>query len=334
VSDTRIHVTARLSETENGSILWSKTYDNDLRSRDIFAIQSDVAAQVATAVAQPYGIIYEADAASAPPEDLAAYHCTLQFYVYHAQLSAEQHAIARDCLERAVASFPTYATAWSMLSIAYLDEDRFGFNRRAGSPPPLERSLTAARRAVELDSHNIRALQALMNALFFNQQLAESIQVGEKALAINPNDTEFLGEFGARLALGGQWKRGATLLQEALARNPAASGYFHGTLAFSAYMLDDNAKALAEIRQANLNELPIFHLIAALVYAQNGLADDAAREGDAFNKMRPDFLPNLDAELMKRNIQPEDRLRIVVGLRKAGLLPLQDPTSGISGSRP
>ncbi|TIT51978.1 MAG: adenylate cyclase, partial [Mesorhizobium sp.] len=115
-------------------------------------------------------------------------------------MSVERHAAVRDCLESAVARFPSYATAWAMLSIAYVDEDRFGFNARKGAPTSAERALAAARRAVELNSDNMRALQALMTALFFNQQWAESMEIGERALALNPNDTEFLGEFGTRLA--------------------------------------------------------------------------------------------------------------------------------------
>jgi adenylate cyclase len=35
--------------------------------------------------------------------------------------------------------------------------------------------------------------------------------------------------------------------------------------------------------------------------------------------MRPDFLPNILAELAMRNMQPGDRDRLIEGLRKAGL---------------
>jgi len=54
-------VTARLVETETGRILWTETYDNDLSSRNFFAIQADVAGKVASAVAQPGGVISHDD---------------------------------------------------------------------------------------------------------------------------------------------------------------------------------------------------------------------------------------------------------------------------------
>jgi TolB-like protein len=321
LADDRFRVTSRLMETAGGAILWSETYNEDLRTRGLFAIQSSIASELATVVAQPYGVIFRADLANPPPDDLDAYRCTLEFYAYRAELTVEQHEAVRLCLENTVSTYPSYGTAWSMLSIIYLDEDRFGFNPRSGSPTSLELTLKAAGRAVELDPRNVRALQSLMTALFFNNRLAESIEVGESALALNPNDTEFLGEFGTRLASGGQWQRGAAMLKEALARNPGASGYFHAMLALSAYMLEDDELALSEVRQANVSAFPLVHVIAAVIYAQNGLMDEATREGAIFVKLRPSFVPNVDAELRKRNFRDADIVRVKDGLRKAGLLP-------------
>ena len=158
-----------------------------------------------------------------------------------------------------------------------------------------------------------------MIALFFNQQLAEALQVGEEALAINPNDTELLGEFGTRLAICGQWQRGADLLDRALALNPGGASFYHGARALAAYMLNDNDRAVSLIRTTKLQTFPMFHLVAAAIYAEAGFLDDARREGEIFMKMRPDYIPNIMEEHRKRNIQPRDNLRMISSLRKAGL---------------
>lgn len=327
ISGPRVRVTARLLDTETDEILWSQTYDDDLRTRDLFAIQSDVANKVATAVAQPYGIMAQADAANPPPDDLGIYGCTLGFYAYRAELSTKRHADVRDCLESAVARYPAFATAWAMLSITYLDEDRFKFNPKPNSPAPIERSLQAARRAVQLDPGNTRALQALMTALFFSQQVPEALHVGEQALATNPNDTELLGELGTRLAMSGEWRRGAALLDRALALNPGGAGYYHGTRALAAYMLDDDRTAVIEIKQADLQKFPLFHAVAAVVYVDAGMIQDARLEASRFNEMRPDFIPNIVAELKARNFQSADRARLIADLRKAGLPVLDEVES-------
>jgi adenylate cyclase len=322
VAGGQVRVTSRLLDTRTGTILWTQTYEDDLHAKGLLAVEEDIARQVVTAVAQPYGIIFRTDlqrTAGQRPEDLEAYACTLRFYTYRTELDPQQHAPVRACLERAAARFPTYATAWAMLSLLYLDEDRFGYDRAVGQPAPLERALAAARRAVELDPENARALQALMIVLFFRQDVAEALRVGERAVALNPNDTELLAEFGTRLAFSGAWERGGKLVEEALARNPAHSGYYSGTLALIDYMRRDYDRAVAEIRRANLEKFSIYHGVAAIIYAQVGLLAEARAAAARFRALHPGFLRSLDAELAKRNFRPEDRARLIDGLRKAGL---------------
>lgn len=317
----RLRITGRLLDAQTSAVLWSQTYDEDLQVRDLFTIQDDVARKVATAVAQPYGIIQRLDQSrtgTRPPDDLEAYGCTLRFYDYRAALSEESHAAIRTCLERAVTLHPDYATAWAMLSVLYLDEDRFGFNPRTGTSTPVQRSLDAARRAIRLDPENVRSLQALMVALFFARQPTEALEVGERALALNPNDTELLGEFGTRLGQAGAWQRGAELLEQALARNPGHSGYYSGTLAVYAYMQRDYARAESLIRQAALEKFPLYHFVAAVIYAQLGKAPEAAEARDQFLRMRPTIFVHWDDEMAKRNYRPEDAAHFAEGARKAG----------------
>ena len=47
-----------------------------------------------------------------------------------------------------------------------------------------------------------------MLALYFNKEIDAALRVGKQALAINPNDTEFMGEYGERLAVSGNWRDG------------------------------------------------------------------------------------------------------------------------------
>jgi adenylate cyclase len=331
-SPGRLRVTARLLDTADGEILWSRDYDKDLASGDLFAIQTDVARRVATAIAQPYGVMAQVDAANPPPDDLSAYECTLRFYAYRSELSVETHGGTRDCLETSVERYPTYSTAWAMLSILYLDEERFNFNSKLGSEQPLQRALKAARRATQLDGNNTRGLQALMMALFFNEELTEAMRVGEQALATNPNDTELMGELGTRMALSGEWQRGAVLLDQAIALNPAGGGFYHGTRALAAYMLNDIQTAVVEITKANMQKFPLFHAVAAVIYAEAGMMDAARRHGEILAMMQPDFVQNIVTELTVRNLRPEDRSRLMVGLRKAGLTLPQEAAEAVAAS--
>jgi adenylate cyclase len=326
---SRLRVTGRLLDAETGAVLWSQAYDDDLRVRDFLAIQDDVAQKVATAIGQPYGIIARSDERrmqAGAPEDLEAYACTLRFYGYRAALRTGSHAAIRTCLERAVVRYPSYTTAWAMLSMLYLDEDRFGFNPRPGPPTAAQRAIEAARLANRLDPENVRGLQALMIALFFTEQPVEALQVGERAVALNPNDTELLGEFGSRVGQFSNLKRGMALLEQALARNPGHSDYYNGVLAHLAYLDRDYQRAELLMRQVSQEKFPLYHFVSAIIYAQLGMKAEAAEARDRFLQMRPAFFDQWDREVAKRNYRPQDGALLAEGARKAGF-PVPDTTA-------
>lgn len=321
LSEGKLRVTSRVLDGETSAIIWSGTYDADPRAGNIVDIEMTIASKVATAIAQPYGIIF-----SAPPrtpralgsQSPEAYQCSYLFYRYRTVLDQAAHAPTRECLEQITTRYPDYATGWAMLSYLYLDEDRFHLNRRPGSPTPLERARAAAERAVRLDPENVRALQALMTVLYFSKEPAEALRIGSQAHALNPNDTELLGEFGSRVAQAGDWPRGAALLEEAMARNPGHSDYYVGLLALAAYMQGDDTRAADLIRRANLHRFSIYHFVAALIYARLGLEAEATQCRTEFLKLRPGFFDDFDGELNKRNFNGRDRAIILRGAIQAG----------------
>jgi hypothetical protein len=96
-------------------------------------------------------------------------------------------------------------------------------------------------------------------------------------------------------------------------------------------MRGDYDRALAEIREANIDRFHIFHAVAAVIYAERGMAEEAAQSGARFTSMYPGFLANLGAELAKRNFRPEDQARLVESLRKAGVSVPAGSAAGCSG---
>lgn len=321
VSPTQVWVTARLLQASNGAVLWSRRYEQLLSAGDLYQIQAKTAEEVATAVGQPYGIVFQTETAlgsAQPPDNLDAYLCTLRYYVYRADLKPDAHKQVRECLEKAVAAYPVYATAWAMLSQVYLDEANYGFNVEPGPPTPEERALAAAREAVRLDPENARAQQALMAALFYSRKPEEAFQVLETARALNPADTELLGQGGHILGLAGRLDEGIPMMEQALARNPGASGFYHGALAQLYYMRRDYGRALQEIEAAGQPRLPIAYGVSAIIYAENGLLDRARTALETFQRLSPNFIPNLWAELDHRNIPVESQIQIAESLKKVG----------------
>ncbi|WP_172751280.1 hypothetical protein [Ensifer sp. LCM 4579] len=211
----RFRLGVRVVRSDDGSVLWANTYDENLDPLTILDLQANAAAAIATAIAQPYGIIFQADASHVSqtvPNDWNAYACTLAYYGYRAELNPQAHSTVESCLERTTEQFPKYATAWALLALTYIDQLRFRYGSDRSSPHALDLAMNAARRAVELDPQNVRGLQAEMLARYFRGEVETALAVGKRALSINPNDTELSAEYGFRLALSGQWNAGCELI--------------------------------------------------------------------------------------------------------------------------
>ena len=218
-----------------------------------------------------------------------------------------------------MAQFPSYATAWALLSLTYLDELRFRYRGDDPTEAPLDRALEAAQRAVQLDPDNTRALQAQMTSLMFKGDSEAALKIGARAVAINPNDTELLAEYGQRLSHSGEWKRGGELLAQALDRSPGSLGYHEANLALCFFMQGDFPAAGAWIRKSNVQANPLFHFVAAAIYGELGDVAAADRERAWILKNAPDILRDVHHELAIRFKRPADREHFLAGLSKAGL---------------
>lgn len=313
----------RMLNRSDGSVLWAHSYGGATKVPDLLRVQADIASNVATNLAQAYGAIFEADAKRDlpdQPDDRAAYSCTLFYYSYRAGFDPQSRPAVRSCLEKAVERFPTYATGWALLSLTYIDEVRFRFPYDpAWSASWIERALAAADRAAALEPTSVRALQAQMFALYFKGDIEAAMEVGRRGLTVNPNDTVFLGEYGYRLALSGNWKEGCPLIAEARERNPGPLAYYEVGLAVCAYFSGDSEQAAIWIRKANVSSNALYHLIAAAIFAEGGNAVDAERERVWLLEHEPALVANARQEAFWRFGRAEDVEQFLGSLRKAGL---------------
>ena len=313
----------QLVRRSDDAVLWAQSYTGDLEVSRLVEVEADIARQVATTLAQPYGVIFQADASRQvenPPDDWTAYSCTLSYYAYRATLDGATHPRVRKCLEEAVARFPAYATAWALLSQTYIDEIRFGFAPDpVVRPGPVDRALAAARRAVELDPTNTRGLQAKMFALYFSGDVEAALRIGEQALVMNPNDSELMGEYGFRRALAGDWPAGCSLIRRARELNPGPLGYYEAALALCAYFDGDLSEAAVWIRNTGVPDNPMYHLIGATVFGEAGETSSAAAELDWLRTHAPGIVANPRAVVTGRVLRPADVERLIASLRKAGL---------------
>ena len=117
-----VRVSAKLIDVEDGTQVWSESYDRDLTAANLFALQDDIAARVVGTLADPTGVIAREairTTTRVPPKSIEAYDCVLRAYQYFDVHTDKVHAYARDCLEAAGELEPDYADAWAHLAFLY-----------------------------------------------------------------------------------------------------------------------------------------------------------------------------------------------------------------------
>jgi TolB-like protein/Tfp pilus assembly protein PilF len=319
--DFRLRV--RLVDRSDGAVLWAESYGGSLEVEPLVQAQVDIADTVAARLAQADGVIFQADARNLPaksPESWEAYRCVLTFHALRATMDRNLIPDTQACLKKVTTDFPDYSTGWALLALSELDalRSRFPHDENA-TDAAIQDALQMARRAVSLDPQNVRALQAEMLALFLDRQFEAGTKVGARALDLNPNDAELLGEYGRSLSRSGNWQAGCPLLRKASERLPNPSDYQDTGLAMCAYFTGDLDEATSVISAATGASHPISLLVAAAIHAEAGDAPAAQRAAALLRQKAPEMLTDIRAEVAFRLGSPDDVDRFMRSLAKAGL---------------
>ncbi len=121
----RVRIVAQLIDAETDQHLWAETYDRQLT--DIFAIQTDVALHIATALKAELSLDEQARIRKEPTADLQAYQVYLQGR--HCLLRYTEDGMRRSIayFEQAIAKDSNYALAYVGVASAYTELAEGGF---------------------------------------------------------------------------------------------------------------------------------------------------------------------------------------------------------------
>ena len=113
-----VRVGAQLVDVGTGEILWTTIYDRDRFPGDLFELQRDLSASIASELGQPYGVIktnvIDRISKVANPS-MPSYDCVLRAYAYRRTFSEDLYGPTLDCLKAATQRDPDYAEAWALL---------------------------------------------------------------------------------------------------------------------------------------------------------------------------------------------------------------------------
>jgi adenylate cyclase len=191
-SADRVRVTAQLIAADRDEHLWADTYDRVLE--DVFAVQSDVAENIAKALRAELTPGERERLQRKPTENLEAYDLCLKGLRVGESLIPDGLRQAEQHFHGAIALDPGYARAYSGLSLT------LGLHGFLGNVDPAElfpRVKAAAQEALRLDPSLGEAHTALAFVAFWHEwDWAKVERELETALELNPDDPWALGYRG------------------------------------------------------------------------------------------------------------------------------------------
>jgi adenylate cyclase len=116
-SNGRVRIVAQLVDASTDGHLWADTYDRELK--DAFAVQTDVAENVASALRSRLSPRGRARLAAMPPRNVQAYELVARARHAYLQVTQDHVDHGMKLLRQAVDLDPGYAQAWAHLAIAH-----------------------------------------------------------------------------------------------------------------------------------------------------------------------------------------------------------------------
>jgi TolB-like protein/Tfp pilus assembly protein PilF len=214
----RVRVQAQLIDAATDEHLWAESYDRDLT--DVFAIQRDIAQQIASALQARLTAGERAALAQAPTQNAEAYDFYLQARDYHLRpdITQENLETAQRLYERAVALDPSFALAHARLSRTHGQLRWWGFDR---SDARREQQRAAAERAVELQPDLPEARMAMGLYHYWGHRDYERALIDLRAaLRSAPGNADLYHSIGAILRRQGDFEAGVREMEQALLLDP------------------------------------------------------------------------------------------------------------------
>jgi serine/threonine-protein kinase len=250
----RVRIVAELIRAADGRELWSETYDRELK--DVFAVQSEIAAAVADQLRLRLLSDAGAPRAASTTQNLEAHNAVLQGDFYAARLTPEDARKSIEYYDEAIRLDSGYALAyarlsraWRFLAAIYLEgaevEEGYARSRRAAEQaltlapdlaeahealgglrltPDLDFAAaeTELRRAVELAPAIASATQMLAYTLAAQGRYAEAEATFHRAIELDPLNVASQVNLARMLVALGRLDEAEAFLSHTIALQPTA----------------------------------------------------------------------------------------------------------------
>ena len=241
----RVRVNAQLIDVRTDRHLWAQTYDRDMT--DVFAIQSDLAREIANALQAKLSPSEQSQMARKPTENGEAYLAFVQAHnLSRAVEDFDKLKQSEQLYERAIELDPKFALAMAR----YSQLESWIVHMFERTPERREKAQTLAERALQLqpdlpEAHLARGFSYYYGDNNYDAALKE-FEIARNGL---PNESEVYGSIGAIQRRQGKWAESTANLEKAVSLNPKDIWALQN-LAFNYWVLRNFDKANEAIDRA------------------------------------------------------------------------------------
>ena len=312
----RVRVTAQLVDNETGQHLWAERYDRDLG--DIFALQDELSRKVVAATAVRLSEGERRRLAHRSTENVEAYDYLLRGRDQLLRHTPESNAQAVQLFEKAIELDPGYGVAFGHLAEAYLQQLQLGWV--SSSEEALKQALENANRVLVLDSDLGLGYGVRGQIYLWQKRYDEAVVEGEMRVALDPSDAEGIATLAMTHAFTGAPDRALELIAIAMRLDPHYPFWHLHVIALSQMALENYTEAIVALKRAivrNPDSMPL-HMVLAACLALIGEQEAAELALAESRRLTPSLSISFASEQVPYR-RPEDRERLLAGLRRAGL---------------
>jgi TolB-like protein/Flp pilus assembly protein TadD len=273
----RVRITAQLIDGQTESHIWAQNYDKQLD--DIFAIQSDVAKQVADVLRVQLLSTDRSKLDKVPTSNIEAYTLYLkgQYYFYKAWGAAKILKTALAHFEEAVANDPNFAAAYAQMAYCY---NQLGFFGMIPSKEAGEKATEYIEKALALDDSLAEAHQVKGRVLRnYGWDFRSAEREFKRAIELNPSFAEAYGGSALMMSFDRRFEDAVVEVRRALELDPVSgtgAGYA-GTVYLYAGLYDDAAAQFSKVLETEPSS-PYARGNLGLAHIKMGMADIGVRE--------------------------------------------------------
>lgn len=293
-SGDQIRITAQLIQVNDGSHIWSETYDRVMD--DIFKVQDEIAGQVA----EKLKLTLSRKSNPSPTEgNSKKYTLFLQGNYFFALRGAENVATAVDYYKAALDLDDNDARTWAALSSAYAAQANNGYidhvegysKSRDAAESAIERNPNAAEgyaalawikstydwdwagaeeayaNALQKDPSNFSAINGLANLMWTTGRFEEAIKLYNRGIELDPLRIVLKLNLAMTLIHAGRPAEAVVPLQNALKMNPNFPT-IHYNLGLISLLQGNNQLALDQVNKEREEDWKMQGL--ALIYSKTG----------------------------------------------------------------